>query len=199
MLEERLMPKLNLQLFADSGDGEDIEDLEGEEKETITLTQEELNKQLQAEADRRVTKALETAKSKWETEYKAKLEEEREEAKRLAELTAEEREKELAAKTAKELEETKAKLRHFQLEQDTISRLAEEGLDISFKNFLIGEDETKTNENIKAFKEVFNAAVQDKVNERLKGKTPQGITSGPINPTKNTKTLDELAQNARII
>lgn len=58
------------------------------------------------------------------------------------------------------------------LERDTIDRLSEENVPIAFKDFLMGVDAETTNDNIKAFKEVYEAEVQKCVEERLKGKTP---------------------------
>lgn len=158
------------------------EDLEGQELETKeiqrnesdkqveskTYTEEEVIAKIQSESDKRVTEAIKTAREKWEKEAA----EEKKEAARLAKLTQEEREKELQAKQLKELEETKAKLNRVLLEKDTIDRLSEENVPIAFKDFLMGADAETTNENIKAFKEVYEAEVQKGVEERLKGKTP---------------------------
>lgn len=158
------------------------EDLEGQELETKeiqrnesdkqveskTYTEEEVIAKIQSESDKRVTEAIKTAREKWEKEAA----EEKKEAARLAKLTQEEREKELQAKQLKELEETKAELNRVYLERDTIDRLSEENVPIAFKDFLMGADAETTNENIKAFKEVYEAEVQKGVEERLKGKTP---------------------------
>lgn len=160
------------------------EDLEGQENtneaaekavetkkenvESKTYTEEELKAKVQSETDKRVTEAIKTAREKWEKEAA----EEKKEAARLAKLTQEEREKELQAKQLKELEETKAELNRVLLEKDTIDRLSKENVPIAFKDFLMGADAETTNENIKAFKEVYEAEVQKGVEERLKGKTP---------------------------
>lgn len=168
--------ELNLQLFADDGEGtsETTANEKGEEEkgnegaEVKTFTEEEVQARIQSESDKRVTEALKTARAKWEKEEA----EAKKEAERLQSLSQKEREEELKAKQLKELEETKAELERVYLERDTIDRLAEENVPVQFKDFLMGADAQSTNENIKAFKEVYEAEVQRGVEERLKGKTP---------------------------
>lgn len=174
--------ELNLQLFADDGEGtsEAQANENGEEKgsegaEVKTFTEEEVQARIQSESDKRVTEALKTARAKWEKEEA----EAKKEAERLQSLSQKEREEELKAKQLKELEETKAELERVYLERDTIDRLTEENVPIVFKDFLMGVDAQSTNENIKAFKEVYEAEVQRGVEERLKGKTPSAAGQKP--------------------
>ena len=122
--------ELNLQLFADDGEGtsETTANEKGEEEkgnegaEVKTFTEEEVQARIQSESDKRVTEALKTARAKWEKEEA----EAKKEAERLQSLSQKEREEELKAKQLKELEETKAELERVYLERDTIDRLAEE-------------------------------------------------------------------------
>lgn len=175
--------ELNLQLFADDGEGtsEAEANEKGEEEkgnegaEVKTFTEEEVQARIQSESDKRVTEALKTARAKWEKEEA----EAKKEAERLQSLSQKEREEELKAKQLKELEETKAELERVYLERDTIDRLAEENVPVQFKDFLMGVDAQSTNENIKAFKEVYEAEVQKGVEERLKGKTPSAAGQKP--------------------
>lgn len=174
--------ELNLQLFADDGEGtseaqanENAEEEKGNEAEVKTFTEEEVQARIQSESDKRVTEALKTARAKWEKEEA----EAKKEAERLQSLSQKEREEELKAKQLKELEETKAELNRVYLERDTIDRLSEENVPIAFKDFLMGADAQSTNENIKAFKEVYEAEVQRGVEERLKGKTPSAAGQKP--------------------
>ena len=174
--------ELNLQLFAEDGEGtseaqanEKGEEEKGNEEEVKTFTEEEVQARIQSESDKRVTEALKTARAKWEKEEA----EAKKEAERLQSLSQKEREEELKAKQLKELEETKAELERVYLERDTIDRLAEENVPVQFKDFLMGADAQSTNENIKAFKEVYEAEVQRGVEERLKGKTPSAAGQKP--------------------
>lgn len=113
---------------------------------------------------------------------KQKKEEEIKEAERLAKLSADERERELNEKTKRELEEARATIRRMNLEHDTEKILLEENLPLEFKSFLIGADEEITNENIKSFKEYYDKAIDEAVNERLKGTAPKA--GGTSRPTK---------------
>ena len=170
--------KLNLQLFADDKETEEteetVDDKQTEEKEeTKTYTQEELDKLLQSETDRRVTEALKTSRAKWEKEYKEKLEKEKKEAERLSKLSADEREKELLKQKEQELAEKEQAIRMKELHLYTIEILSEENLPVGFAEFLIGEDAETTNDNIKKFKEEWQKALSNAVDERIKGKSPK--------------------------
>jgi transketolase len=169
-------------LEVQSGDATDInnqgvEQLNDNDKqdnqELKTYTQEEVDKLLQSEADRRVTEALKTARAKWEKEFREKLEKEKKEAERLSKLSAEEREKELLKQKEQELAEKEKAIRMKELHLDTIEVLAQEGLPVGFAEFLIQGDAETTNENIKKFKKEWQEALSKAVDERIKGKSPR--------------------------
>jgi hypothetical protein len=139
------------------------------EPEVKTYTQEELDKIVQAEADRRTTKGLETARTKWEQEYQAKIEREKE----LAKLSEKER-------LAKELEEKEKalsmrdkelvqKVLLFEAKQD----LVDKGLPATFAEFLIKENAETTLDNINKFREHFQSEVEKLVDSRIKGTAPK--------------------------
>lgn len=166
---------LNLQLFASDGEdtpaelaNENVEEGAKDQAEVKTYTEEEVLARVQSEADKRVTEALKTARAKWEKEE----EEAKKEEERLQSLTQKQREEELKAKQLKELEDTKAELQRVYLERDTIDRLTEENVPVQFKDFLMGKNAETTNENIKAFKKIYEEEVQKGVEQRLKGTTP---------------------------
>ena len=142
-------------------------------QELKTYTQDEVDKLLQSEADRRVTEALKTARAKWEKEFREKLEKEKKEAERLSKLSAEEREKELLKQKEEELAEKERAIRMKELHLDTIEVLAQEGLPVGFAEFLIKDDAETTNENIKKFKKEWQEALSKAVDERIKGKSPR--------------------------
>lgn len=171
---------MDLQLFADEGADENVtdetenEDVKNQYKEEDkTYTQEELDKLLQSETDRRVTEALKTSRAKWEKEYKEKLEKEKKEAERLSKLSADEREKEILKQKEEELEEKEQAIRLRELQLDTIEILAEENLPVGFAEFLIKDNAETTNDNIKKFKKEWQKAISNAVDERIKGKSPK--------------------------
>lgn len=161
---------MDLQLFAE-GNEEQVEETAEEEK--VELSKEEYEKQLNAEADRRVTKALQTAKEKWEAEYSEKIDKERKEAERLAKLSADEKEKELREKQLKEIEDREFKLRHKELLSDTKDILHDEKIPVKFADILVQENAEKTKEKIDAFKKEWQSAIEQAVEEKMKGDTPR--------------------------
>lgn len=146
---------------ATEGQGDQKEESKGGDK---VFTQDEVTAIVEARLARERSKA--------EKETEKKIESAIQEAERLAKLSEDERKQEAEEAKDKELEETKAELARVYLERDTMSRLAEEKIPSEFKDFLMGTDAESTNENIKAFKPVFESMIQKQVEERLKGKTP---------------------------
>ena len=98
--------------------------LEGQ-NEVRTYTQEEVQKLLQSESDKRVTEALKIAKKGFEEEQTKREKELRAELERQAKLSASEKEKEERERKDKELQETKEELRRVYLEQNTVQKLTE--------------------------------------------------------------------------
>ena len=163
--------KMNLQFFADSGEGDSADDKDNQDPKTYT--QEELDAKLQSETDKRVTQALKTAQEKWEKEFKEKLETEKKETERLSKLSADEREKELIKQKEQELAEKEKAIQYRELQLDTINVLAEEKLPVGFAEFLIKDNAETTNENIKKFKEEWQKALSVAVDEKIKGTSPR--------------------------
>lgn len=183
------LTRLNLQFFADDGgeggEGEDKgNDGDNQNKEpnndpNKTYTQEELDKLIQSEADKRVSSALETARTKWEKEYQEKLEREKKEAERLANLSAEEKEKELLEKTKRDIEERERTIKLKELKLDAIDILVEKKLPVKFADMLLKDDAESTMDNIKLFEKEWQEAIDAAVTEKLKGKSPKlGIEDG---------------------
>ena len=164
---------MNLQLFADEENTEQQEPQESEQQEKVTYTQEEFDKQLQSESDKRVTEALKTAKAKWESDYKDKLKKEKDEAARLAKMSAEDRAKEEFEKQKQDFEAERKKFERDRLELQVKKDLNEQGLNESFSSFLIGEDADSSLANIKSFKGAWDKALSEAVKEKLKGEPPK--------------------------
>lgn len=163
---------MNLQLFADE-ETEQQETQESEQQEQVTYTQEEFDKQLQSEADKRVTEALKTAKAKWESDYKDKLKKEKDEAARLAKMSAEDRAKEEFEKQKQDFETERKQFERDRLELQVKKNLNEQGLNEGFSSFLIGEDADSSLANIKSFKDAWDKALSEAVKEKLKGEPPK--------------------------
>ena len=192
--------RMNLQLLAEdtgAGEGGGNNPPEENKPESKTYTDEELQKLIQSESDKRVTQAMKTAEQKWQKEYEEKLANEKSEAEKLAKMTADERAQAKFEKEKQEFEEERAKFQRDQLELETVKELGKQGLDIEFSFFLMGENAESTNENIKLFKEKFDIAVENAATERLKGKTPKTTDNNTTISVDSLKgmPIDEINAN----
>lgn len=187
---------LNLQLFADEGT---LEPEPVEPEAPVTYTQEEFDKALQRESDRRVTSALKTAQEKWQKEFEEKLEREKSEAEELAKLSATERERKKLEKERKQLESDRAAFDRDRLELQVVKELANEGLDARFSKFLMGADAETSNANIQAFKEVWATALESAVKERLGGRPPQASSAHEPEENPFAKETFNLTKQAELL
>lgn len=130
----------------------------------------------QAEFDRRVQKAIETAKGKWQEINDA----EKSEAEKLAKMNKEQKLEYEAQKERKEKEEALARLNAYELKDQALAIAKEKGLDVSLLNYFdfktIKAEEI--NSKIDEISTAFNKAVEKAVNERLKEEAPITKTSG---------------------
>jgi hypothetical protein len=219
---------MNLQLFADvggsegsAGAGEGSEDNGGDQQSEggdktppegseieLPKTKEELEKLLQSEADRRVTGALQTAKEKWEADYQAKIEAEKAEAEKLAKMTASEKEKHLLEKQKNQLAEKEKTIAAREMKLTKIDIFAEKKLPIKLVDYIPGDTAEEVKTNIDTFEKEWRSAIDEAVNEKLKGKSPFNVSSkdgnGSIgiakqliefNKNSNTKDLEKAKES----
>ena len=177
--------KVNIQLFADNDETHDEGQGGEENKEPKTYTEEEVEKKLQAESDRRVTKALQTAKEKWEQEFSQKLEKEKQEAEELAKLSEKERAKVEFEKQQKEFENERKQFQRERLELQTVKELSARNLPSEFANFVMGENAEATMERLAAFEAQWQKSIESTINDRLKGTKPK--TGGSVNELDQLK------------
>lgn len=139
----------------------------------------------QSEFDRRVQKSLDTAKAKWEAEALAK----QSEAEKLAKMKEDERTAYELEQARKKQEEAEARLNAYELKEEAIKMAnnPETQVDVSllslidFRNIKAEQVEP----TIKNIKKVFDSAVENEVNKRLKETTPKTIVNnGSSNGSK---------------
>ena len=138
---------------------------EVQETESRTYTQEEVEKLLQSEADKRVTAALKKAERKQEAAVKeaARLAKMDEEQRYQYEL--EQREKAIAAKERElALAENKAA---------AATVLSNRGLSAELVNLVVAEDADVMNANISLLEKAFKQSVKNEVEKRLASTTPK--------------------------
>ena len=140
-----------------------------------TYTAEEVQKLLQAEADRRVNQAL----AKQKKDYEKKLS--------LSSLDEQQRKEKEAQMRIEELQE---QLASFQIEKNRSelkSVLSSRGLSAEFADIInVGEDIEQAQANIDALDRLFKASVKAEVEKRLAGRTPKGNDTNPAEITKET-------------
>lgn len=146
------------------------------QEETKTFTQEEVDKMLQAETDRKTSKALETAKAKWQEEYDAKLEQTKSEAEKLAKMSESERFKAEFDKQKEQFDSERKQFMQEKLELQTVKELSAEGLPTEFSNFVMSDSADQIKANISSLKATFELAIEKAVNEKLQGTTPKTAT-----------------------
>lgn len=124
----------------------------------------------QSEFDRRVQKAIETAKGKWQEINDA----EKTEAEKLEKMNKEQKLEYQAKKEKEAKEKALAELNAFKLEKQAVQIASDKGLDVSLLSFLNFETikAEEINSKIDDISNAFNKAVEKAVNEKLKEDTP---------------------------
>lgn len=122
-----------------------------------------------SEVDRRVSQA----QAKWSAELDKKLNSARSEGERLAKMNADERAKAQFQTDKQNFETERAKYEAERLEFEAVKQLSEGKLPVSFAKMCVGKDAEETKTNIEAFKTAWGEALQNAVNERMKGTTPK--------------------------
>ena len=127
-----------------------------------------MDSQYQAEFDRRVQKALGTAKEKWTALMDDKLSE----AEKLAKMNKEEKAEYLRQKQEKELSDRENAITRRELMAEAKNTLAEKKLPAGLAEVLNYADAESCSKSMSAVEKAFQEAVQAAVEEKLKGGTP---------------------------
>lgn len=144
----------------------------------------------QSEFDRKVQKSLETAKAKWEAEQEAK----QSEAEKLAKMKDDERRNYELEQARKKQEEAELRLSAYELKEEAIkmANIPETQVDVSLLN-LIDFRSIKAEQvepTIKNIKRVFDSAVENEVNKRLKETTPKTVNA---NSSSNSERVSRFS------
>lgn len=133
----------------------------------------------QAEFDRRVQKAVNTAVAKAHEKWQALADDKLSEAEKLAKMTKEEKAQYMQQKREKELSAREAAVTRKELMAEAKNTLAEKKLPAGLAQVLDYTDADACNKSIDAVEKAFGEAVEAAVNERLKGgKPPKKAPSG---------------------
>ena len=161
-----------------------------EVKEVKTYTQEEVDKLVTSEADRRVTEALKTQARKNEAKIR--------EAEKLAVMNEQEKfqyelEKREQAIREKELQLTKAENR-----AEGLSILSEKKLDGALIDIVLDTDAEVMHERIKLLEETFNNAVKAEIERRLGSSSPIKSQVDGLSMTREQFSKLSLAQKTEL-
>lgn len=162
---KNMMP-LNLQLFAEEGEegtgdegnpdnAQSGEPEDGKAKVT-TLTEDDV--------DRIVQKRLARARKKWEKDHT--------EAERLQKMTDDEKKQYEEDKRKEDLDNREAAITRRELTAVAKEQLNAAGVPADMADFIDYTDADTVNESVKRLSKAFKGAVQQSVDDRLKGKAP---------------------------
>ena len=156
----------------------------------------------QAEFDRRVQKAINTAVSnaqkKWQTMTDGKVSE----AEKLAQMTSEEKSEYRAKKAEQELADLKKQIALGDMAKTARKMLSEENITVPDEIImnLVSDDAEKTKSSVESFAKVFKDAVQAAVKESLKGNPPKASTGGTTTVTREQiLAVKDRAERQRLI
>ena len=181
-----------IMLNADNGANGGGEETSGQGSDIKTFDDVLANKEYQAEFDRRVSKALKTAQSNWQKDYESKLEAEKQEAKKLAEMN----EAEKWAYEKKQLEEKLALKEQELLKKELMATakniLVEKNIPLNLAELLDYSSDENCKKSIEIIEKSFGTALENAVNDRLRGnKAPSsGVAAN------NNASWEQLVKNA---
>ncbi len=197
---------MNLQLFAEGGDGAGADggngggsgedEGAGGEGGTGGDTPPSFDDFLktggnQAEFDRRVQKAVNTAVANAQEKWQVLTDDKLSEAEKLAKMTKEEKAQYMQQKKEKELSDREAAITRKELMAEAKNTLASDGLPQELAEVLDYSDADICKKSMEKVKEVFQRAVETAVEEKLKGgKPPKKAPGGDAQ-----KALEEQVYN----
>lgn len=161
-----------LQLFADETSGEN----EGTETENTQSTEGQENQEKNKAPEKKYSdEDLNAILDKRFARWKADQEKEKAEAKRLAEMNAQERAEAERDKVQKELDELKEKNAIAEMTNEARKMCAERDINVGddLLSVLVNKDADKTKKAVDAFVKMFESEVEKAVKDKLKGNGPK--------------------------
>lgn len=190
---KKMIRRINLQLFSDEGNTSGAGQGEGSgantPNNTEPLTFDEFLKQddNQAEFDRRMTKAVNTAVANAQDKWKKLTDNKLTEAEKLAQMSREERAEYRSKQLEKELASYKEREAVAEMSKTARKMLSDSGISISDEllSVMVTTDAEETKNAVEGFINAFNEAVEAAVKDRVKGNPPRkGSGSSPAPMTK---------------
>lgn len=192
MKHKQFMP-LNLQLFAEEGTQEKTPDNAQETFNVDGLSDEQLaaiKEKFKLKDDKDVDSIIKNKRNRWQQDYEAKIEQERNEAAELAKLSEKERQQALIDKEKKQLEEERAAFNRERLLVEKGNQLQEIGIPNILADRINGDTAEEALEDVKAFKQLWDKALESAVNERLKSSVDSPLATSGTNAAIKVDTSD---------
>ena len=190
---------LNLQFFAEDGGDDNLGDHTETEFNIEELNEEQLaaiKEKFGFKDDKDVDSIIKNKKSRWQKE----LEEQKNEAARLAKLSEKERQQAIFDKEREDFEKEKEQFREEQLFVEKGKQLAKQGMPADFAHRITGDTAEDILEDVKAFRAEWDKAVEAKVNERLASKNKTKVGTGAGQMTKaEIMAIKDTAERQRMI
>lgn len=161
-----------------------------QDNEPKTYSQEEFDKALQSEVDRRVTQAMEKANRKADARVK--------EAEKLAKMNEQQRYEYELESREKAIAEKEKQLALAENKATAASILADKGISAKLVDFVVAEDADTMNENIKLLEQEFKASVKAEVEKRLATTTPKKNLPPDAVITKESFSKMKLTEQAQL-
>ena len=198
------VPMSNLQLFAgEGGDDGGNNDDGGSDHEDKPVSFDDFLKEEgnQAEFDRRVQKAVNTAVTNAQEKWKALTDDKLTEAEKLAKMTKEEKAEYKNRKLEKELEDLKRQNAVTEMAKTARKMLADEEINIpdELLGHLVSESAEDTKAAVEAFSKMYKTAVQAAVKDALKGNPPKGGTGGKTMTKEQIMAISNPVERQRLI
>ena len=167
--------KMRLQFFADpggNGGGPEGGDDNGARTEPVSFDDFLAEEGNQAEFDRRVQKAVNTAVTNAQEKWQALADDKLSEAEKLAKMTKDEQKTYMQNKRDKELSDREAAVTRSELMAEAKNSLSDEGLPVELAEVLSYTDADACKKSMETVKKAFQTAVEKAVDEKLKGGKP---------------------------
>lgn len=200
-LTRKPLMKMELQYFADgSGDGGDGgadgsgsgEGSSGGEDKPISFANQS---EFDSVVDKRISKAIETAQIKWQTESEKRIAEAKSEGEKLAKMNEEQRSALEKQQQDEALAQREADITRRELRAQSLEQLAEKELPKELIDVVVLTDAEACNKSIEAIEKSFRSAVETAVNKRLAASAGNPSSNGSGTNTSET-VASQMAKQA---
>lgn len=163
---------------------------QSEVKEAKTYSQEEFDKALQSEVDRRITQAMEKANRKADARVK--------EAEKLAKMNEQQRYEYELESREKAIAEKEKQLALAENKAMAASILSDRGISAKLVDFVVAEDADTMQANIQLLEDEFKHSVKLEVEKRLATQTPKKNLPPDAAITKESFSKMKLTEQAQL-